>query len=273
MAGRFECSAIGWDNTVWVTGGGVAFRFPRREIAVAGVEREIEFLPRLAPHLPVAIPDAAYPGTPGPLFPWPWFGSRVVSGRELAEARLDDEARVCLATDLGAFLRCLHGLSLPGLDSLPVDPMGRADTVQRVSRTRAALDRVDPSGAFTDRAGATLAAAESLPPAEDSVLAHGDLHIRHALVDASGRLTGVIDWGDVCRGPAAIDLSLYWSLFPPVGREVFLDSYGAVSEAALLRARLLALFLNATLAVYARDQRMAALEAEALSGIERTFAE
>lgn len=103
------------------------------------------------------------------------------------------------------------------------------------------------------------------------MLAHGDLHVRHALVDGAGRLTGVIDWGDVCRAPASVDLLLYWSAFPPAARERFLAAYGNVDDTGLLRARVLALFLSATLAVYARAQSIPALEAEGLSGLERTL--
>jgi aminoglycoside phosphotransferase (APT) family kinase protein len=261
----------GWDNTVWATRDGVAFRFPRRKIAVPGVAREIRLLPQIAPHLPCAIPDAAYPGSPSSRFPWPWFGSRVVAGREISERRLDDVARGRLAADLGAFLGCLHGLSLPDLDALPLDPMGRADMAIRVPRTRAALDELDPSGTLTERAEAILAAAAALPPADDSVLAHGDLHVRHALVDPAGRLTGVIDWGDICRAPASVDLSPCWSVFPPTARERFAAAYGDVDDATLLRARVLALFLSATLGAYARAQGMPALKAEALSGVERTL--
>jgi aminoglycoside phosphotransferase (APT) family kinase protein len=264
---------IGWDNTVWVTTDGIAFRFPRREIALPGIEREMVLLPQLAPHLPFAIPDAAYPGAPSSLFPWPWFGSRVIAGREVAEAALDEDSRGRLADDLGAFLGRLHGLSLPKFDELPVDPMGRADMASRVPRTRAALDDLDPSGALAGHAHEILTTAESLPPADGSVLVHGDLHFRHTLIDPAGRLTGVIDWGDICRAPASVDLSLYWNLFPPAARESFRAAYGTVSDATLLRARVLALFLSATLAAYARDQRMRAVEAEALSGIERTLAE
>jgi aminoglycoside phosphotransferase (APT) family kinase protein len=178
---------VGWDNTVWVARDGVAFRFPAREVALAGVAREMRLLPQIAPHLPCAIPDAAYPGSPSSLFPWPWFGSRVVQGREISEGRLDDVARGRFAEDLGAFLRCLHGLSIPELDALPLDPTGRADMTARVPRTRAGLDELDPSGALTQRAQAILTTAETLPAADDSVLAHGDLHIRHALIDGHGR--------------------------------------------------------------------------------------
>jgi hypothetical protein len=62
-----------------------------------------------------------------------------------------------------------------------------------------------------------------------------------------------------------------WSLLPPAGREAFLAEYGAVAEQTLLRARVLALFLCATLAVYARERGMVALEREARAGLERTL--
>jgi aminoglycoside phosphotransferase (APT) family kinase protein len=262
---------IGWDNRVWITGDGIAFRFPRREIAIDGIRREIALLPEIAPRLPCTVPDAAYPGAPSELFPWPWLGSHMIEGREIADSRLDENARGQLAGDLGTFLRCLHGLSVPQIHGLPVDPMGRADMAIRVPRTRTALDELDASGALISRAADVLTAAETLPTADESVLVHGDLHLRHTLIDDAGRLSGVIDWGDVCRAPAAVDLSLHWSLFAPAAREVFRAAYGTISEATLLRARVLALFLNAILAVYARDQGMNALESEALAGLERTL--
>jgi aminoglycoside phosphotransferase (APT) family kinase protein len=270
-AGSLRPLGVGWDNTVWVTRDGIAFRFPRREIALAGVAREMRLLPKIAPRLPCAIPDAAYPGSPSSLFPWPWFGSRVIEGLEISEAGLDDVARGRLADDLGTFLRRLHRLSVPGLDTLPFDPMGRADMTNRVPRTRALLDELDSSGALTARAQSILSMAESLAPAEESVLVHGDLNVRHPLVDETGRLTGVIDWGDICRAPAAVDLSLYWSAFGPLARQRFVAAYGSMDDATMVRARLLALFLSAALALYARAQGMSALEAETLSGLERTL--
>jgi aminoglycoside phosphotransferase (APT) family kinase protein len=272
-AESLQVLGVGWDNTVWVTGDGIAFRFPRREIALAGVAREMRLLPQIAPRLPCAVPDAAYPGAPSSLFPWPWFGSRVIEGHEICDVGLDDVARGRLADGLGAFLRCLHRLSPPDLDALPFDPMGRSDMTVRVPRTRALLHELDPSGALSDRAQPMLSLAESLPPAEDAVLAHGDLNVRHPLVDETGRLTGVIDWGDICRAPAAVDLSLYWSVFGPAARQRFVAAYGSLDDATMVRARLLALFLSAALASYARAQGMSALEAETLSGLERTLPE
>src|SRR5205085_1657145 len=50
----------GWDNSVWVVDERWVFRFPRREIAVPAVGRQIDLLPRLAPLLPLAIPARSF---------------------------------------------------------------------------------------------------------------------------------------------------------------------------------------------------------------------
>jgi hypothetical protein len=41
--------AEGWDNSVWLVDERLAFRFPHRAIAIPGVEREVEVLPKLRP--------------------------------------------------------------------------------------------------------------------------------------------------------------------------------------------------------------------------------
>ena len=262
-AGRLELLGEGWDNTVWRTADDIVFRFPRRQIAVAGVEREIAVLPALAPRLPVPVPDASYVGRPARDFPWPWFGHRMIAGVELASARLDDAARIALALPLGRFLRDLHGLAPPA--ELPVDPNRRADMAVRIPMTREALAELGapPASDLLER-------AQRLPAPDELVLAHGDLHVRHVLVDGRGGLAGVIDWGDVCRADPAIDLSLVWSALPPAGRDAFFEAYGPISADALVRARVLALFLSATLARYARAEGMSDLEREAVEGLART---
>ena len=56
---------------------------------------------------------------------------------------------------------------------------------------------------------------------------HGDLHFRQVLVEG-GELSGVIDWGDVCRGDPSVDFPLYWSSLTTEGRAEFrrlLDAY------------------------------------------------
>jgi aminoglycoside phosphotransferase (APT) family kinase protein len=271
-----ELIAEGWDNAVWLVDGTWAFRFPRRSIAIPGVEREIAVLPRLAPLLPLPIPVPTFVGRPAHGYPWAFFGARFLPGREVADADLSDDARNGIAGPLGTFLRTLHAADAEAFTAeLPADPMGRGDMAERVPRTRERLDEVQSSGLWeAPRSVETmLAEAERLPPPVPTVVAHGDIHFRHILVDAEGALCAVIDWGDVCRGDPGIDLPLFWSLFDRSGRAAFLDSYGPVAEDQLLRARVLALFLSAALAIYARHEGFSNLERAAVAGLVRASAD
>jgi aminoglycoside phosphotransferase (APT) family kinase protein len=261
----------GWDNVVWLVDERWAFRFPRRAIAIPGVERELTVLPRLAPRLPVGVPAPVFAGRPALGYPWPFFGAELLPGIEAGEAALTDAARCRLAPALGAFLRALHATDLAGL---PFDPNRRADMPYRAAMTAGRFAELEQLGLWRAPAAARrlLAEAEALPPPNGGVVAHGDLHFRHLLVDPTGALTGVIDWGDVCRADPSIDLSLLWSFFPPEGRAALLDAYGSVLQQQLLRARVLALCLCAILAVYAHHEGMPGVEGEALDGLERTVA-
>jgi aminoglycoside phosphotransferase (APT) family kinase protein len=118
-----------------------------------------------------------------------------------------------------------------------------------------------------------LAAALELPPPAGGGLAHGDLHLRHLLVDEAGAPTAVIDWIDVCRGDPAIDLPLYWGYLPPEGRTAFHEVYGALDRPALLRSRVLAVFLWATMVEYGHQVGPEWLFREALLGVDRAVAD
>jgi aminoglycoside phosphotransferase (APT) family kinase protein len=262
--------AEGWDNSVWVVDERYAFRFPRREIAIPGVEREIAVLPELAPLLPLPVPWPRFVGGPAEEYPWPFFGCELLPGAEAGDAALDDDARVEIGLELARFLRVLHATELAG--PLPVDFNGRADASRRVALARdelAELERLDLWRA-PPRAESLFVEAERLPPPEPPVLVHGDLHFRHLLVDG-GRASGVIDWGDVCRADPAIDLPLLWSFVPPHGRGAFLAAYGPLNDAQLLRARLLAIQLCAVLARYGHHERLEGVEREALAGLDRAL--
>ncbi len=101
---------------------------------------------------------------------------------------------------------------------------------------------------------------------------HGDLHLRHVLVEDES-LAGVIDWGDCCTGDPSIDLHIAWSMLPPEGREAFFAEYGAVDEDVHSRARVLALGLCSMLAVYAHSVGNANVLRESVDGLERTLVE
>jgi aminoglycoside phosphotransferase (APT) family kinase protein len=261
----------GWDNTVWLVDGRWIFRFPRRAIAIPGIERQIALLPSLAPLLPLPVAAPLFAGRPDAGFPWPFSGSELIPGRELCDAGLDDAGRVALARPLAVFLRALHSARVDGAETLPVDFNGRADMAIRVPRAAEQLAEVEALGVWrrppeVDR---LLEDGAGLPPSAERALVHGDLHVRHVLVSDAGALAGVIDWDDLCLADPCVDLSLVPSFFPPEGQEAFLDEYGPVSDEQLLRARVLALSLCGALAAYAHDEALPSLEREAVAGLER----
>lgn len=274
--GSLRLLGEGWDNSVWLVDEHFVFRFPRRQVAVAPGEREVVLLPRLAPLLPLPVPEPVFVGQPDDDFPWPFFGAALLPGREAADAAFDDDRRSRAARPLARFLQALHDpalLELDGVDALPHDPMRRADSAYRAARMRERAAELRELGlwAAPPALEAVLADAETLPPATGLAVVHGDLHLRHLLVSDDGEPTAVIDWDDLCVADPSIDLILYWSLLPPAARAGFRDAYPA-AEQQLLRARVLSLFLCGSLAVYARHQGLPALEREAISGLERSLA-
>jgi aminoglycoside phosphotransferase (APT) family kinase protein len=263
--------AAGWDNTVWVAAERYAFRIPHRAVAIPGVERELAVLPGLAPRLPLPVPRPVFVGRPDEAYPWPFFGAELLPGTEAGSARLDDEQRLEVALGLARFLRALHALEPD--ERLPRDPNGREDMAKRTLLAREELAQLERLGVWHApvEVEELLVEAEGLPPPESPVVAHGDLHFRHLLVDG-GHASGVIDWGDVCLADPAIDLPLLWSFVAPARRATFLDAYGPVTEAQLVRSRVLSLQLCATLAHYGRSEGNDDVERAGVDGLERTLA-
>ena len=269
---RLEKLAEGWDHSVWVADERYVFRFPRRQVAIPGFEREFTVLPKLAPRVPLPVPLPAFTGEPTEEFPWPFFGAELIPGAEAGVVELDDEARVEIGLELAGFLRALHAIELD--EPLPLDPNGRTDTAKRVGLARADIAELERLGLWQSppELDVLLEEALQLPPPQPATVAHGDLHMRHLLVDG-GAAAGVIDWGDVCLADPAIDLPLLWSFVPPGGRRAFLDAYGPVSEAQLKLSRLLSVQLCAVLAHYGHSEGQSEILRAALDGLARTLAD
>jgi len=140
----------------------------------------------------------------------------------------------------------------------------------RVPRTRESFDAIADLWQPPGEVEQLLAQALALPPPEPRALCHGDLHFRQLLVDGD-RLSGIVDWVDLCRADPGIDLSLVYGLLSPVARAEFLEEYGDVDPASLMRARVLALNLMAVLVHYGHDERNPDVEAEALAGLGRAL--
>lgn len=230
----------GWDCDAWLADETVVWRVPRRPVAIPGLERETAVMPIIAARLSETVPIPERVEVPG----LPILARHArVPGRELAEA---SKAGPGLGRALGRFLRELHDPALVRAAGalLPVDPMGRGDPARRIAAAHPYFDRiahhidVAPLRRIVD-----AGAGPALP---SDVVCHGDLHIRHVLVDDAGELTGVIDWGDMCVGSRAVDLAIATALPPESRRELF-ETYGEIDDATWRHARLVGAFLGMAL--------------------------
>ena len=64
--------SAGTDNALYRLGDDLAVRLPRIHSATGQVDKEHQWLPRLAPFLPLAIPVPLAKGKPGEGYPWHW---------------------------------------------------------------------------------------------------------------------------------------------------------------------------------------------------------
>jgi aminoglycoside phosphotransferase (APT) family kinase protein len=81
-------------------------RLPRIEWAVKGVAKEHQWLPWLAPLLPIAIPVPLGERIPAEGYPWRWSVYRWLDGENPTIDRITDPG--LLATELAAFAATLH---------------------------------------------------------------------------------------------------------------------------------------------------------------------
>lgn len=65
---------------------------------------------------------------------------------------------------------------------------------------------------------------------------HGDLHPANVVV-SDGTLSGVIDFGGLCAGDPATDLTAAWPLIPAGAASRFSDVYAHADEAMIRRTR------------------------------------
>ncbi|RMF76469.1 MAG: aminoglycoside phosphotransferase family protein, partial [Chloroflexi bacterium] len=227
-------SSAGTDNALYRLGDAMVMRLPRIHNAVAQVDKEQMWLPKLAPHLPLAIPTPLARGKPGAGYPFQWSIYRWLDGDNAMLDRITDPAQ--MATQLAQFINALQHIDTTGGPCPGSHNFSRGvPLVMRDADTRAAIDSLH--GIIdTDAASAAWDAALNTPAWNNPpVWIHGDLQSGNLLAQ-NGRLSAVIDFGGLAVGDPACDLQVAWNLFDVEARAVFRDAV-SVDEATWARGR------------------------------------
>lgn len=254
--------ARGWDNDVYRLGDDLSVRLPRRLAGAVLILHEQRWLPELARDLPLPVPAPVRTGVPGAGYPWAWSVCPWLPGVEIEHA--DPEDWEDAARQLGQFLAAVHR---PAPPDAPVNPYRGVTLADRAAIFAAGLDLldgdIDREPLVHEWHRASAADPWDAPP----VWVHGDVHPLNVLVDG-GRISAVIDFGDMTSGDPASDLAVAWMLLPPAARPVFRHACGArqpVDDALWERARGWALVLGVAMAN--GDERIAAIGRRTLTAV------
>lgn len=240
----------GTDNAIYRLGNTLSVRLPRIHWAIGQVDKEQQWLPQLAPHLPFAIPVPLVKGEPGEGYPWHWSVCRWLEGENATLERIADPYQ--LATDLAGFVTALQridttGGPLAGSHNFNRGvPLALRDTPVReaIAALRGTMD--------TDAATAAWEVSLQAPLWQSApVWVHGDLQSGNLLAKNS-QLSAVIDFGGLGVGDPACDLIIAWNLLPADVREAFRDAL-AVDEATWIRGRGWALSIGLIALPYYRN--------------------
>ena len=212
-------------NAIFRIGGGLAARFPLRPGDAAAVrqllESEAAAARELAGRTRFATPEPVAIGKPGAGYPLAWAVQTWLPG-----VTADDEdpgGSVAFARDLAEFI---GGVRAIGTGGRTFSGRGRGGDLRSHDEwMETCLDR---SGPLLDvpRLRRLWETMRALPRgAAGDVMSHRDLIPGNVLV-SGGRLTGILDVGDLGPADPALDLVAAWHLLEDGPRQALRDDLG-----------------------------------------------
>lgn len=223
----------GWDNRTFLLGDAMTVRLPSAASYALQVEKEQEWLPKLAPHLPLPVPVPLAKGRPGEGYPFPWSVYRWIDGATATGDRIGDLSEFAAA--VGGFL-----VALRGIDARGGPPPGQHNFWRGGPLTVYDGETRDAIAALKGKIDAGLAAeiwqaALAAAWKNDPVWFHGDVAWGNLLV-RDGKLSAVIDFGTSGVGDPSCDLAITWTLFKGESRDTFRATVG-LDEGTWARGR------------------------------------
>lgn len=223
-------ASTGTDNVMFRLGDDMAVRLPRRAESARHVDKEHQWMPRLAMQLPLAIPQPLGKCVPGAGYPFPWTVCQWREGDDLTAAPVTDLR--CAAVDLGGFVAALRRADA---DAGPPSFRG-GPLCERDRDVRAAIHGLKDSTLDTTTALQAWEEAVHTPPwTGPAVWVHGDL-LPGNLLAVQGRISAVVDFGGLGVGDPACDMMPAWTVLSSETRAQFRLS-AEVDDATWRRGR------------------------------------
>lgn len=211
------------DNRTFRLGDTLSIRLPTAEPYALAVEKEQQWLPKLAKHLPVPIPSPVGMGKPCEKYPFKWSVYQWLEGED--SDTLSESDKRTFAQEIGLFLKALHQIDTVGGPKAGLHNYYRGASPKTYDEgTQEALrmleDHIDTKAATAVWEQALLSEWPHVP-----VWIHGDFASGNILVK-DGRLAAVIDFGCIGIGDPACDLVIAWTFLKGEAREAFKKAIG-----------------------------------------------
>lgn len=264
----------GWEHETYLVDDRVVFRFPRQAGGGDDFEWEEGVHSLVASVIGdmVGIPRITRWGRPSAHFPYPFAGHDLVPGIAANDSRAPSNP--ALADDIGRVLARLHAVppeAAATVGATLADPH-KSDLSAGLERVRFQVNQLPEIRRHCPNPSAWLDSIARVPDAYHGPprFIHDDFQPEHVLVSqATGRLSGIIDWGGGLGDPARdfgyMLLLGGWSFFQRALRAYDLPLDAEFGERTLFSARLGSLdWLSYTIA-HAGDTT------EALLTVRRVF--
>lgn len=223
----------GSSNALFRLGDDALVRLPRQPGGGVSLVKEAAWLPSVAAGVSVAVPEILELGEPDLGYPEPWAITSWLPGRRLSPPALAPAPAPLggdggqLARDLATFVAEIRSLEVPGRaagdESLAWYrglPLWQLDAEFRdaAAQCRALGTALDIDHAL-DVWGSAVEASRQVERVDTWF--HGDLLTENLLVDDSGGLAGVLDFGGLAIGDPTVDLVVAWEALDAAGRHEF----------------------------------------------------